>query len=688
MYVAKIKMAVAVLMTASLVACLGMVPEGKAEYDEWANKAQQRLAAELPRHNLLEWSEELAAAIPTADGPTLCLAISVFQRAGQPERIAKVIPRLKGLLDAERTDEATIYWLCRHGHYAQIRQWLDAFPQDIPGDHDEMKAFLHWFEKKDGAKAAESWLRDKAAHERPTALDDIYGSNWSRLYWKHLQAAGKLQAHVAELAETVRKEPTRTDAVLEYLGARRALDDDAKKTAPVGWLADVVCLEHAVDNWGVGRMVADEKGYAGAIRLFDKSLACPIRDYDRQNFNRVSMCSMFVGPDEVETILRRWTRSALAQACFHAGKLDRAQKLVEELTGKKDGTLSDLGPFLFAGQVQDASGLRVVEARIKKAEEQQKDTALYWLKRADYYIGRKEFEQAEQAYQSALKLPSDARYFEVVRDYGQFLFDRQRYLEAEKLFRAEIERVGLDDPNGIPDFWFNQLVRLDGKGDVRIPWDDPLVWQWMDEEKNRGFHQAAQIRMEWAARKSGETPAGWAAFEKKARALAADPCTPPLRYCLGTILQGHGQAQEGLRMMADAYDHWPVNGYPWARDVGKTVLDAHVSQGDWKNAEKVLDGLQNKHGFSGLEGSLGRIALVAAKAAALDDAMRLWRRKAALDLTNQDDLEALAAAGLADRLRDYYAGLAKQAPGNGAIAAALKKLAAKQERVRQRGRLH
>jgi len=679
MYQAKITMAVAVLMTAFFVVRPGMAAEVKAEYGAWASKAQQMLAAELPRHNLLKWSEELAAAIPTADGPTLCLAISVFRRAGQPERIARAIPRLKGLLDSERTDGVAIYWLCRRGHYAQVRQWLDAFPQDICVGDGEMKTFLHWFEKKDGAKAVESWLRDKAAHERAAGPGKrgLGRGNWLRLYWERLQSDGKLQAHVAQLAETVRKEPARMSAILEYIGARRVLLASSSKAAPVGWLADVARLEHALDNWVLGRMLAAEKEHKGAILLFDKSLACPIGKYDRQNFNSFSMCSMFVGPDEVETVLRRWTRSALAQVCFHTGKLDRAQKLVEELTGKKDGTVSDLGPFLFAGQVQAASGQRVVEARIKKAEEEKKDSVRYWLNRAGYYIGRKEYEQAEEAFLSAMKLPSDAGYFDVVRDYGWFLFNRQRYLEAEKIFRAEIERVGLNGPNGNVAFWFNQLALLDGKGDVRFPWNDPLVWQWLNEEKKRSFSQSAQMRMEWVARKAGETPAGWSAFEKKARALAADPCTPPLRYCLGTILHGHGQAQEGLRMMADAHDHWPVNGYPNACYVSKTLLKAYVGQGDWKKAEKVLAKLQNKPGFSRLERSLGRIALTAANAAALDDAMRLWRRKAALDLTDQDDLEALAAAGLADRLRDFYVGLAKQAPGNGAIAAALKKLEAK-----------
>jgi len=673
----KITITVTVLMTVFLGVCLGMETEGRVEYSKWSNKAQQTLVTELPRNNLLKWSEVLETAIPTADGPTLCLAISVFQRAGQPERIAKVIPRIKKLLNSERTDGAAIYWLCRHGHHVQVRQWLDAFHQDISScEHNEMKTFFQWFEKKDGAQAVDLWLREKASHERTAGLGKHWlgGFNWLQLYWERLQSDGKLQAHVTQLADTVRKEPASMDAIWEYTAARRVLLRSSSQAEPMGWLADVVRLEHALDNFVLGGMLASEDEHERAILLFDKSLACPIGEYDRKNFNSFSMSSMYVSPDQVETILRQRARSALAGACFHAGMLDRAQKLVEALTGKKDGTMSDLGPFLLAGQVQAASGQRVVEAKIKRAEEANKDSVHYWLNRANYYIGRKEYEQAEQAFLSGMKLPADARYFDVVRDYGWFLFNRERYPEAEKIFRAEIERVGFNDPNGNVDFWLNQLVRLDGKGDVQFPWDDPLVWQWLSEAKKRGFGQSAQWRMEWAARKAGKTPTGWAAFEKRARVLAADPCTPPLRFCLGRILHSHGQAQEGLRMMADAHGHWPVNGYPGVWEVGETLLGAYLVEGDWKKAEKVLATLENTPGFSKLERSLGQIALAAAKAAALDDAMRLWRRKAALDLTELDDLEALAAAGLAERLHDFYTGLAKQAPDNGAIAAALKKL--------------
>ena len=60
--------------------------------------------------------------------------------------------------------------------------------------------------------------------------------------------------------------------------------------------------------------------------------------------------------------------------------------------------------------------------------------------------------------------------------------------------------------------------------------------------------------------------------------------------------------------------------------------------------------------------------------------MRLWQQRAGLDLTDCRGLSELASHGLRERLAAYYAGLAQRAPGNYAIAAALKELAESEKR--------
>jgi hypothetical protein len=307
-----------------------------------------------------------------------------------------------------------------------------------------------------------------------------------------------------------------------------------------------------------------------------------------------------------------------------------------------------------------------VEGRIKKAEEEQKDSVRYWLNRAQYYLGRNEKEQAEQAYQSAMNLPADSLRGEVVGDYGKFMEKNERYKDAERLYRDEIDRVGIQNT----EFWLHRLAGLDGKGGVRVGWDEPLIWSWLKVQKEVRFYQAGQM---WLERLSHQTN-DWASFEKKARDLAAEPSPPPLQYCLGRILYGHGRSREGVQMMTSAYSRWSKNGYPPARNVGDYVLRVLLEQGDLKAAEAIADGLLEEPLCGSNPQWLGDVAVKAAGHGAADLAMRLWERKAALDLVDQEGLEALAAAGLRAKLHQFYSDLSKKAQDNKAIEAALAKL--------------
>lgn len=616
----------------------------------------------LLKRDLLEVSDELAAKMETADAETLIVSLEVFLRAGQPERVSKVVPLLLGkAAEIGQPGGAVGERLLKQGWHEQLRLWFDAFFTWCPSDR-EMKPFLAWMVEKEGQAATEDWLRAKSQREQESQR--YWGGQWSRLYWLQLKEWGTLGSHVASLRQGIEEKPTNADLVFEYLSARTTLPD-AEQPSPA-WLVEALRLEHPLDNFVLARWFASDKDYAAAIHFYDQSLARQVSDYDRQWFNAASMSSMFVPAEQVETILRRWTKAGLAEACFRTQKLDRAQKLVEELTGKKDGTLEDLGPYLFAGQVQAASGQRVVEGRIKAAEEEQKDSVRYWLNRAQYYTGRGENEQAEKAYQSAMKLPADKLRFDVVRDYAWFMQGQKRYKEAERLYRNEIDRVGVENA----EFWLSSLTWLDGKGGVRFGWDEPLIWFWLETQKKTNFYQSAQTRLEQLSRQTDD----WAAFEQKARELAGETPPPALQYCLGRILYRHRASREAVEMMTSAYARWPKDAYPPARNVGDDVLRVLLEQGNSKAAEAVTDGLLNDSQCGLNPQWLGDIAVQAASHGATDLAMRLWKRKAALDLTDQEDLEALAAAGLRDQLRTFYGSLSQNAPDNKAVGAALAKL--------------
>ena len=625
---------------------------------------------ELYQRDLIEWSDQLDRELDEADVKALMTALDVFLRAGQPERISRAIEKL-GARKSGRL-HAGGFWperLLKLEYYTQARQWFDSVEPNIC-TRDLMKAFIRNWEATGDLDELEVWLKTKADRDNPPGSELPH--QWADLYYEYLARWKKLSGYVDALAKRIRGNPTRREPILQYLAARRHLDEVKPS---LDWLGKIAEPAHALDAFELAQMMGDEQ-IESTIRLLDRCLTLPVTDYDRQWFNRRSGCAAYIPPDKVETTLRRWTKGRLARACFATKKLDRAQKLVEELTGKKDGTLDDLGPLLFAGQVQAATGQRVVEGRIKQAEEPRKDSERYWLARAEYYMGRKENGEAEEAYKRALALKPGPDRSSVIDNYGDFLVRLGRLPAAEALFRSELERV-VAVASSQSEFWIQHLKNLEGKEGVTFAWNDSLMWQWLAMKRKSYFGQSAQRNVAWCWEKAaGQRPAFWA----KAEALAGE--TPPaaVDYILAQLLAEEGNKAEAAKRMAAAWARWTNNDSPSRRQAGPELMRLYVDQGNWEKAEKVLLSLRDVAGFSDERDWLARLAILAAQADSKDDAMRLWQQRAALDLTDCRGLRELASHGLRERLAAYYAGLAQRAPGNRAIAAALKQLAEPEKR--------
>lgn len=63
------------------------------KYTDWSQVAA-KVSADLHRRDLLKWSDELAGQLATSDMETLLVAVEVFRRAGQPERVSQAVLKL------------------------------------------------------------------------------------------------------------------------------------------------------------------------------------------------------------------------------------------------------------------------------------------------------------------------------------------------------------------------------------------------------------------------------------------------------------------------------------------------------------------------------------------------------------------------------------------------------------------
>lgn len=245
-------------------------------------------------------------------------------------------------------------------------------------------------------------------------------------------------------------------------------------------------------------------------------------------------------------------KAQFAASCKKAGQVERAQKLVEELLGP-DAEMSDLGLVRFAGQVQMASGYRVIEKRIKKVEDENKDSVQYWLRRASYYIGRKEIDQANDAFKRALALPPDDYRRSAVGEYARFLIRTcKQYDRAKRVLREELRRIAPNYDVVSPLVYW--LLELDSKYDVPISADDPLLWQFLADREMYDYQEERVLKI--LLGKLHSTAATGSSFARAVK-LAGPDARPSRRYIVGRLLLRADRARQAVPLLEDAFRRWP-----------------------------------------------------------------------------------------------------------------------------------
>jgi len=420
-----------------------------------------------------------------------------------------------------------------------------------------------------------------------------------------------------------------------------------------------------MDAYDLGRTLAGKQLHSQAIRLFDHSLSRPITDYDRQALQQY--CNKLIPEAEKEGLIRRWTKAELAASCKEAGQVERAQRLVEELLGP-DGEMSDLGLVCFAGQVQRASGYRVIEKRIKKAEDEKEDSVQYWLSRASYYIGRKELDQADDAFKKALALPPDDYRRTAVGEYARFLIRTcKQYDRAKRVLREELQRTAPNYDVVSPLVYW--LLELDSKYRVPISADDPLLWQFLADREMYDYQEERVLKVLLGKSRSA---AATDLFCVRALKLAGPDAHPSRRYIVGRLLLRADRARQAAPLLEDAFRRWP---HPATRfQPARPLLAAYLETGDLKPAEKTLRSVRVQLHISELKSWLADLAIAAAKEGDEDNALRLWRKRANVDMNDLGQIDELVAVGMRQRLQAYYAEAKNRDPDNRAVEAALAKL--------------
>jgi tetratricopeptide (TPR) repeat protein len=458
-------------------------------------------------------------------------------------------------------------------------------------------------------------------------------------YWFALRVQLHQQAKtIPWLAETMQKElranPGDAAAAIRCVTLSHSVDPPQSPQ----WMLDVVKPAGAYDAHRIGEALAGPwPGIAAA--MFERSLALPFDDADEAAMRRLSaMSQRAIGPlqrEDLERSLRWQTRAELAEAYQTSDQSAKAQPLIEALA-RESGEGAPPGLAELAGQVQAATGARVIEGRILEQEEAKADSPEYWTDRAEYFEGRGEHEQAEAAYRKALELsPLDHdpprfkdttfRRSLALGRYVRYLRHQHRDADALALIWRELDSVPPDTEYAsrmVSEVWhaFSDELNV----------DNARLWTWLaarptwEHLEDRVLHRIAE--------RAGPTRRGdpdhrgdvWA----KALPLVKD-ADPSRAAVLGWVMTRHHANDQAVPILRDAIAR--LEDGEAKQRATFTLFEAYLAMNDATNAEVLWPQARQRLTGREIPQWLGRMIDAAEQSHDAATAQRLAKVRSNLD---------------------------------------------------------
>jgi tetratricopeptide (TPR) repeat protein len=668
-----------------LFACLALVVHVGAQSldNQTLSRIERETTRLLMEKNVGEAASQLAREpAPTAVVPLL-KRLTIFARAGHR---ASVLQTINQLAEASDLPPVSHRWLVAeavkeiigHDDLAALRAYYERL---MPADAGSAEYLVRLWEKEGERKELDAWLAARAAH-------NVEWIRW-RIYWR--AKLGTIEELLNELAGEVKANPADRVRLSLYLQA----NDAANKLQDVSWLAAAVPSRLAYESYELGLLLKADAPES-AVRLFEQSLKQPFTEQDMALISEriIRLYSMTPRVSDWEKQLRFWTKRQLAELYRATNRTQAAQALVEELVAMKDDKdIMAEDMHQLAGAVQAQSGMRVVEAKILNDEAPSRESASYWLERARYYTGRKEYDAVMEAYRQALASvplkPQDrasvAARLNLLNAFTLFAAsryshedgkDRERRAEIKQVLRREfaatppdtayafgVARIIVDDEFEFEDLRETLFVRdkdtLQRMLAGHTEWMNEHRWLITSIVCRDSLSPAVKAHF-WtqleALTKKGAPSRAFYLADAMLSCSASRRAVPLLVSYLKQTREQHDDEAEFREEQAVS-----------------SLFSAYLSAGDWQAAEKLLPTRKDLTGRL-LIYELSRIAETAAREGALSDAVRLWQMKANLDRRQLEGLNQLAATKAREPLRDFYVRMKKNDPLSSAPDAALKVL--------------
>lgn len=605
--------------------------------------------------------------------------LSLFARAGHRARTLQTLNLLAEASDMPPISERwvvaqAVKEIIGENDLAALKTYYERI---MPIDAAGADNLIRLWERDGDTKELDAWLAERALqHEEWFQL---------RIHWR--TKLGTVNELLDALAADVRANPQDVERAFLYLRA----NEWAGRAQNVLWLADIFEMRLKSDSaprlaygsYELGSRLKTDLPQI-AVKLFELSLRLPFTANDMQLIRERVIIRFSVSPGvkNWEKQLRFWTKQQLIESYRLTNQPQAAQVLVEELVAMKDDDdILTEDVHTLAGAVQRQSGMRVVEAKILNNEATGRESAAYWTERASYYVGRKEYEVVMATYGQALThLPlkpqdtaSVSARLSLLKQFTHFAASRFSGNEGNReAHRAQIKEVlrrefAATPPENIYAFGVAQII-IDSEFDFDDLRESLLV-------RNRNLlRRMLGARDEWAGHaqqlietvicRETVTPEQKASYWTQLEGLTKSGAIMR-SYQLADAMLSCNEARRAIPLLIGFLKHVRERRNEsiayWEEHAVNNLFSAYLKAGDWQAAEKMLSEREDLMGRQ-LIYELSRVAVSAAHAGALDDAVRLWSMKANLDRRRLEGLSELATTKAREPLRELYERMKKKDP--------------------------
>lgn len=625
---------------------------GEPELDWWQTERDLINILQQQKKHISGLAKE-ALATKSATAKDAMFRVSVFMRAGMSREAIAALGDLKRLApDLESHQISGIYYdaIDKLSEGDVAKALVEIFKDEVYDLSLESRLLLYLTQSGESFESIDQWM----AH-MPKGKENF----WVKERLRFNIANKRGEALVKSLEAEIRNNPDDIKSAIAFLDALRIAGRIDEKPWDVAWMANVVKPKLATEASDLAGRLKNLESFPAAVVFFKQAVATPITDPEIKQL--AMMYQAILSPETMKLGFAEQVREQMAECLLKEGKNDEAQKWMVEAADirEKNGVGN---PFL-AGQVQTASGQRVIEGRIKEKEKESEDDPQYWQRRAGYYRGRNETAQEEEALKKALALTvpqadpdgvlkkgsPDMRNW-VLSEYVMFLKRVNRQDEAVALLHKELQEAPAETRSaqgaaGSLAFEFTKHITV----------DDEVLWTWLSNRLKWEYNEERPlwVMLEASPKESLEK------YLVRAEGLVRGQ-DPSRAKTLGWIMNRMGFPARSIPLLKDAAER--LQDADAKKSAAFALFESYLDTNDWRNAEAIFPDTSRQLTPQEISSWYGSIALTALKAGAKDDALRIWKSVTGINPGEMNILSELSRLGLHDELVKFYEEMLKSMP--------------------------